>query len=43
MLDARTNLGLQVVEEVKRFFGQDLAFLERDVRERKIRAWACAQ
>lgn len=31
------------LDEVKRFFGQDLAFLERDVRENKIRAWACAQ
>jgi len=31
------------LDEVKRFFGQDLAFLERDVRERKIREWACAQ
>lgn len=31
------------VEEIKRFFGQDLALLERDVRENKIRAWACAQ
>ena len=31
------------LDEVKRFFGQDLAFLERDVRENKIRAWACEQ
>ena len=31
------------LDEVKRFFGQDLACLERDVRERKIRIWACAQ
>lgn len=31
------------LDEVKRFFGQDLAFLERDVRENKIRTWACAQ
>lgn len=31
------------LDEVKRFFGQDLAFLERDVRENKIRAWACKQ
>ena len=31
------------LEEVKRFFGQDLAFLERDVRERKIREWACSR
>ena len=31
------------LDEVKRFFGQDLAFLERDVRENKIRACACAQ
>ena len=31
------------LDEVRRFFGQDLAFLERDVRERKIREWACNQ
>lgn len=31
------------VDEIRRFFGQDLALLERDVRENKIRAWACAQ
>lgn len=31
------------VEEIKRFFGQDLSLLERDVRENKIRTWACAQ
>ena len=31
------------LDEVKRFFGQDLGFLERDVRENKIRAWACTQ
>ena len=31
------------IDEVKRFFGDDLSLLERDVRERKIRAWACAQ
>lgn len=31
------------VEELKRFFGEDLALLERDVREDKIRSWACAQ
>ena len=31
------------LDEVKRFFGQDLALLERDVRENKIRAWACSQ
>lgn len=31
------------LDEVKRFFGQDLAFLERDVRENKIRTWACEQ
>lgn len=31
------------LDEVKRFFGEDLRFLERDVRENKIRAWACAQ
>lgn len=31
------------LDQVKRFFGQDLGFLERDVRENKIRAWACSQ
>ena len=31
------------LDEVKRFFGKDLTFLERDVRERKIRDWACGQ
>ena len=31
------------VEEIKRFFGEDLKLLERDVRENKIRAWACSQ
>lgn len=31
------------LDEVKRFFGQDLRFLERDIRENKIRAWASAQ
>lgn len=31
------------LDEVKRFFGQDLAFLEREVRDNKIREWACAQ
>ncbi len=31
------------IEQVRRFFGEDLSLLERDVRERKIRAWACAQ
>ena len=31
------------VDELKRFFGDDLALLERDVRERKIRDWACEQ
>lgn len=31
------------LDEVKRFFGQDLAFLERDVRENKIRLWATSQ
>jgi FKBP-type peptidyl-prolyl cis-trans isomerase (trigger factor) len=31
------------LDEVKRFFGKDLTFLERDVRERKIRDWACSQ
>ena len=31
------------VAELKRFFGDDLALLERDVRESKIRNWACEQ
>lgn len=31
------------LDEVKRFFGQDFALLERDVRENKIRTWACSQ
>lgn len=31
------------IDEVKRFFGQDLAFLERDVRENKIRERVCRQ
>ena len=31
------------VEMVKRFFGEDLALLERDVLERKARDWACGQ
>lgn len=31
------------VEEIKRFFGEDLKLLERDVRENKIREWACTQ
>ena len=31
------------LDQVKRFFGQDLGFLERDVRENKIRAWALSQ
>lgn len=31
------------VGEVKRFFGQDLALLERDVRENKIRERVCRQ
>jgi len=31
------------VNELKRFFGDDLALLERDVREEKIRDWACSQ
>lgn len=31
------------LDEVKRFFGQDLAFLERDVRENKVRLWATSQ
>lgn len=37
---ARQN---STLDEVKRFFGKDLTFLERDVRERKIRDWACSQ
>ena len=31
------------VDEIKRFFGEDLSLLERDVRENKIREWACKQ
>ena len=31
------------VAELERFFGDDLALLERDVREAKIRDWACEQ
>ncbi|MBQ9058620.1 MAG: hypothetical protein IJ125_05515 [Atopobiaceae bacterium] len=31
------------LDEVKRFFGEDFTLLERDVRDRKIRVWACAQ
>ncbi len=31
------------VDELKRFFGDDLSLLERDVRENKIRDWACKQ
>lgn len=31
------------VDELKRFFGEDLALLERDVRESKIRKWVCKQ
>ncbi len=31
------------IEEVKRFFGEDLSLLERDVRDDKIRAWAVEQ
>jgi len=31
------------IDEVKRFFGEDLALLERDVRDDKIRSWAVAQ
>ena len=31
------------VEELQRFFGDDLAMLERDVREAKARAWAVRQ
>ena len=31
------------VDEIKRFFGEDLSLLERDVRENKIREGACKQ
>ena len=31
------------LEMVKRFFGDDLAMLERDVLERKVIDWACGQ
>ena len=31
------------VDELKHFLGDDLALLERDVREDKIRDWACKQ
>ncbi len=31
------------VEMIKGFFGEDLAMLERDVRERKAMAWAVSQ
>lgn len=31
------------VDNLKRFFGDDLALLERDVRESKIRDWVCGQ
>lgn len=31
------------IEMVKRFFGEDLALLERDVLERKAIDWACSQ
>lgn len=31
------------MDEVKRFFGEDLSLLECDVRENKIRDWACLQ
>lgn len=31
------------VEMLRRFFGDDLSVLERDVRDRKIREWAVAQ
>lgn len=31
------------IDQIKRFFGEDLALLERDVRENKIRTWACEQ
>ena len=31
------------IDQIKRFFGEDLSLLERDVRENKIRTWACEQ
>ena len=31
------------VDELKRFFGDDLGMLKRDVLERKAREWACSQ
>ena len=31
------------IDMVKRFFGDDLAMLERDVLERKAKDWACEQ
>ena len=31
------------VDELRRFFGEDLSLLERDVRDNKIRAWACGR
>ena len=31
------------VEDLKRFFGDDLAMLKRDVLETKARNWACAR
>lgn len=31
------------VESIKRFFGDDLKMLERDVLERKAMDWACSQ
>lgn len=30
-------------DEIKRFFGEDLAMLERDVKEKKVLDWVCAQ
>ncbi|VEH02878.1 trigger factor [Slackia heliotrinireducens] len=31
------------IEEVKRFFGEDLGMLRRDVLDQKAREWACNQ
>lgn len=31
------------MEMIKRFFGEDLAMLERDVKRRKAEDWICAQ
>ncbi len=31
------------VAEIKRFFGEDLAMLERDVKQKKVIDWVCSQ